>query len=79
MIGEAQVIGMNPTLRFGFSSGPGLSCANALAAASGNTSANAATIAAPPTAFNKRRRDAARGNAARNTARSTTPSARNGP
>jgi len=72
MIGVAQVIGMKPTLRSFFSSGP--PCANAsVAVCSGKNCDTAATAVAAPTDFRKARRAASCGNIARITAEATTP------
>jgi len=71
MMGVAQVMGMNPTLRLGFSIWP-LPCANASrATASGKNCAIAAIAVLAPTALRKRRRVPSWGNSARITAWST--------
>ena len=73
MIGVAQVIGMKPTLRSFFSSGP--PCANAsVAVFSGKNCDSAATAVAAPTDFRNARRATSCGNIARITAEATTPS-----
>jgi hypothetical protein len=77
MIGVAQVIGMNPTLRSFFSSAPAWvpACANAsVAVRSGKNCDNAASAVEAPTDLRKARRAASRGNTARITAEATTPS-----
>src|SRR5688572_11057080 len=71
MIGVPHVIGMKPTLRFGFSILP--LCANAsLAAASGKSDEIAASAVPLPTACRKLRRVESSGKSARMTAFSTT-------
>ena len=71
MIGVAQVIGMKPTLRSFFSSGP--PCAKAsVAAPSGRNCEMAASAVEAPTACRKARRVASCGKSARMTAPSTT-------
>ena len=73
MIGVAQVIGMKPTLRSFFSSGP--PCANAsVAVFNGKNCDSAASAVAAPTDFRNARRAASCGNIARITAEATTPS-----
>jgi hypothetical protein len=75
MIGVAQVIGMKPTFRSFFSSGPGLSCASVLATDIGKTDASAAdAVAAPTRARNSRRPGSRLPKTARSIARSTRPS-----
>jgi len=71
MIGVAQVIGMKPTSRFGFSIGP--PCANtSVAVPTGKSWETAARAVEAPTAFRKARRVASCGKSARMTAPSTT-------
>ena len=73
MIGVAQVIGMKPTLRSFFSSGP--PCANtSVAVFSGKNCESAASAVEAPTDFRKARRATSCGNIARITADATTPS-----
>ncbi len=73
MMGVAQVIGMNPTLRSFFSIGP--PCANtSVAVASGKNCASAASAVEAPTDLRKARRAASCGNIARITAEATDPS-----
>ena len=68
MIGVAQVIGMNPTLRSRFSGVP-VACANtSLAAANGNSEEIAAIAVGVPTADRNARRRRSSGNNARTTA-----------
>ena len=73
MIGVAQVIGMKPTLRSFFSSGP--PCANtSVAVLSGKNCETAASAVDAPTDFRNARRATSCGNIARITAEATTPS-----
>src|SRR6185369_10990315 len=74
MIGVAQVIGIKPILRSFFSMGPALSCASALAAASGNTCSMRATAPAAPTRRRNSRRRTPIPNTERTTALSTARS-----
>ena len=72
MIGVAQVIGMNPTLRSFFSIAP--PCANtSVAVFSGKNCESAASAVEAPTDLRNARRAASRGNTARITAEATTP------
>ncbi len=74
MIGVAQVIGMNPTLRFFFSIAPA-PCANtSVAVLSGKNCDSAASAVVAPTDFRNARRAASCGKIARITADATTPS-----
>ena len=71
MIGVAQVMGMNPTLRSFFSGAPPWAKASR-AAPSGRTEEMAAIAVAAPTVFRNWRRWASTGKTARRTAASTT-------
>jgi len=71
IMGVAQVIGMKPTLRSFFSSGPPAARISA-AVFSGKNCERAATAVAPPTHLRNARRAASFGNMARITADATT-------
>ncbi len=72
MIGVAQVIGMNPTLRSFFSIAP--PCANtSVAVLSGKSCESTASAVDAPTDLRNARRAASFGNTARITADATTP------
>ncbi len=71
MIGVAQVMGMNPTLRSFFSGAP-VPCANtSVAVFSGKNCDSAASAVAPPTVFRNARRTASLGKVERITAAAT--------
>jgi hypothetical protein len=73
MMGVAQVIGMNPTLRSFFSIGP-VSANTSVAALSGKSWESAASAVDAPTDFRNARRAASLGKTARVTAEATMPS-----
>ncbi len=72
MIGVAQVIGMNPTLRSFFSGVPVPCANNSVAVSSGKNCASAASAVEAPTDFRNARRAASFGNIARIAAEATT-------
>ncbi len=72
MMGVAQVIGMNPTLR-SFFSGAAASANTAVAVSSGKRWESAASAVDAPTDLRKARRAASLGKIARMTAEATTP------
>src|SRR6201988_2671440 len=75
MIGVAQVIGMNPTLRSFFSIAP--PCANtSVAVLSGKSCERAASAVDAPTDLRNARRAASFGKTARSTAEATSPGER---